>query len=468
MTLVFPADGAKRTPRRPVGDIAWRVNRLSAATLSLDDVHAQWNHHTMRARGYGADLELAGDALVIHAGKVAATIQASPTVTIPLTDIVHIEWKDAGILTNGHIHIIVADGADLSLYGPRPNAINPQSLVVHWRRRDRDAFTTLRRQLNALIPEQAWAPRSSKPIKSLAMTQRELPPKVERPPKIAQSASRTVDDEKRLRDMTAKARHGEVALRAFELWGGNRSVVEVVGESFHRAELAKLYKLKGRRSGEEFWTEATLVPEVGNIHDANAVRVDVEGQTVGHLAREDAVRYRPVLVRLVVGGQGAVVKARVWATRDDGTWRGRVTLRLGDPGSIIPINAHPGERAAELPEGRSIQVTGEENHLDVLGPLVADHKVALWCTLRALTVKTARSEKRVVEVHVDNQPVGTLTPATSADLLTVVDRAETIGRSIVAHGFLSGNSLTVTMILSIPRAAELTEDWISEHLSSTP
>ena len=99
--------------------------------------------------------------------------------------------------------------------------------------------------------------------------------------------------------------------------------------------------------------------------------------------------------------------------------------------------------------------------------VVAGRTTALWCTLHALTIKLPRSEKRVAEVRVDGQPVGTLTPATSAGLLAVVDRAEALGRTVTAHGFLSGNSLTVSMALSVARTADLTEEWISEHLKPT-
>lgn len=420
----------------------------------------------MRATGYGADLELTQDALVIHAGKMAATIQRATTISIPLADVVRVEWKDAGMLVNGHARVFVSDGVDLRSYGPQPNAINPQSLVVHWRRKDRAAFAALRAQVDALLAAQPTRrePTGHIPIGAGRSGADQMEPTSSK----ARGAAEAADQEKVLQDVVAKAKRGKLRMTAFELWDGSSASVEVVGEAYYRRELAALYKASGRRPGEEFRTEAVLVPEVGNAHDANAVRIDVEGHTVGFLAREDAVRYRPLLARLAVEGRGAVARARVWATNDDGTWRGRVTLDLGDPDSILPANAHPGEPAAELPEGRTIQVTGEQEHLDVLGPMVvAGRTKALWCTLHARTIKLPRSEKRVAEVRVDGQPVGTLTPATSAGLLTVVDRAEALGRTVIAHGFLSGNSLTVSLALSVARTADLTEDWISKHLEPT-
>ena len=37
--------------------------------------------------------------------------------------------------------------------------------------------------------------------------------------------------------------------------------------------------------------EAQLIPEPKNPHDKNAVRVEIAGQTVGYLSKENALRY---------------------------------------------------------------------------------------------------------------------------------------------------------------------------------
>ncbi|WP_298228780.1 hypothetical protein [Gryllotalpicola sp.] len=60
-----------------------------------------------------------------------------------------------------------------------------------------------------------------------------------------------------------------------------------------------------------------------------------------------------------------------------------------------------------------------------------------------------------------------LTPATSADILPVVDKAEEAGRIAVARGYLSGNSLNVDLSLSVARTVDLDEDWIRENLAAS-
>lgn len=69
---------------------------------------------------------------------------------------------------------------------------------------------------------------------------------------------------------------------------------EVVGESNYQAALKKLKgKVKDTRSLSPF--KAFLIPENSNKYDKLAVRVDINGMTVGYLSKEDAREYRKLL-----------------------------------------------------------------------------------------------------------------------------------------------------------------------------
>lgn len=106
----------------------------------------------MRANGYGADLELTDAAVVIHAGRTAARIQGTDTVTIPLGDVERVDYRPASALVNGSLRVVVrihpappGVEAQYAAYGADPgNHVNPQSLVVHWRKRDEAAFAAIR------------------------------------------------------------------------------------------------------------------------------------------------------------------------------------------------------------------------------------------------------------------------------------------------------------------------------------
>jgi hypothetical protein len=67
--------------------------------------------------------------------------------------------------------------------------------------------------------------------------------------------------------------------------------VEVVGESNYQAALERICGGRSRDGAEKYVT-ATLVPEDSNPYDENAVRVDIDGVTVGYLSRHAAKAYR--------------------------------------------------------------------------------------------------------------------------------------------------------------------------------
>jgi HIRAN domain len=67
--------------------------------------------------------------------------------------------------------------------------------------------------------------------------------------------------------------------------------IEVVGESHYQGTLENIC---GGRSedGANKIVEATIILESNNPHDNKAVRIDIDGQTVGYLPRESARVYR--------------------------------------------------------------------------------------------------------------------------------------------------------------------------------
>lgn len=69
------------------------------------------------------------------------------------------------------------------------------------------------------------------------------------------------------------------------------SHMEVVGESHWQENLERL--AGGRtEDGADLLVKVTLRPDPGNVHDANAVIVEVDELQVGFLSRESAKEYR--------------------------------------------------------------------------------------------------------------------------------------------------------------------------------
>jgi hypothetical protein len=126
------------------------------------------------------------------------------------------------------------------------------------------------------------------------------------------------------------------AMEPITLNGGRE--LEVVGESHYQGALERA---AGGRApgGVDFEVVATLVPEPKNPHDRNAIAIQVNGETVGYLARAVAVRYQPVVRRLADAGQVGQCNARIvggWdrGSRDRGSFG--IWLDLATPAKAMP------------------------------------------------------------------------------------------------------------------------------------
>jgi hypothetical protein len=73
-----------------------------------------------------------------------------------------------------------------------------------------------------------------------------------------------------------------------------RFSLPVVGEKRYQEAIEEIAGGK-TEDGAHCYSRATLALEDENRYDRNAVRVDIDGRTVGYLARDDAVQYRKEL-----------------------------------------------------------------------------------------------------------------------------------------------------------------------------
>ena len=98
------------------------------------------------------------------------------------------------------------------------------------------------------------------------------------------------------------------ALKPFLLEG--EELVQAVGESFYQPALLKQC---GARRGDavRFSCRARLVAQPDNPYDRNAVAVQVGGQLVGHLARQEAPHWQPLVRTLAAHGYVATCEAMI-------------------------------------------------------------------------------------------------------------------------------------------------------------
>jgi hypothetical protein len=109
--------------------------------------------------------------------------------------------------------------------------------------------------------------------------------------------------------------------------------LNVVGEASYQSNIERI--AGGRTSeGVRSHCEATLVPEDGNTHDPMAVRVDIQGKTVGYLSRPNAREYRAEIKRLGFPNGIFSCKALIVGGWERGTHdRGHFGVKLD-----VPVN----------------------------------------------------------------------------------------------------------------------------------
>ncbi|XVV01821.1 HIRAN domain-containing protein [Actinosynnema sp. CA-248983] len=236
---------------------------------------------------------------------------------------------------------------------------------------------------------------------------------------------------------------------------------EVVGESHYTEALSGL---AGKTRTGERETLAELRPEPHNSYDRNAVQVVVEGQVVGYLPREAAAEYHQPLKAI---GRPAACRARLWWSRERGDLMASVTLDLADVALLFPVNSvDTGVRHVVVPPGRTYQLAKENEHLDVLGPLVQQGHVPgralVVAGLRVVERVGPRSTSQVVEVLVDGRLIGELSKQTSTRLAPFLRPLQEAGVACYADVALTGNAFAVEARLHITPPEELPPDFVAQ------
>lgn len=159
-------------------------------------------------------------------------------------------------------------------------------------------------------------------------------------------------------------RRGAVPGEALKLLASGGSL-GVVGESHYRDAIEAVTggpKVEGVRS----ITWATLVAEHDNPYDAHAVGVFVDGRKVGHLAREDAGAFWPILERIQAAGRVAYCRADIyggWNTSPSDRGDYRVTLYASGPEGQADLLTRviDGKSKAEIAAARPALRPGKES-----------------------------------------------------------------------------------------------------------
>ena len=253
-------------------------------------------------------------------------------------------------------------------------------------------------------------------------------------------------------DSSTDARHDATSAQQWQmvrLAGDGR--VSVVGESHYQPALRAAAGGRTVARGDfesAIPVQAVLIPEPSNRYDDHAVRVEVNGNTVGYLPREAAEEYQPVLLNLVQQGQLGWCSARVM-DGDHGLYG--IWLHLASPDRVICANL--AEDLEIVAADRDVTVTGEENHQDVLRQVLGTNRaVSAFASFAPCSITKGKyAGEEGLEVRINGQRVGELTKAMSDRYGALVQALTDAGRRPGCEAVIRSSDRGCEVSLRMPK-----------------
>lgn len=234
--------------------------------------------------------------------------------------------------------------------------------------------------------------------------------------------------------------------------------VQVVGESRY---LKNISQILGGREGEKI-TIATIVSEPENKFDKNAIRIDVDGLTVGYIAKEETDIFRPLLAHATSLGCELQASARVWFNGDSSYQIGSVNLDMVEPALALPINSLPSSDEVRLwPEGKSLQLSGEEARLDGIQNLLAKAYHPGACSFFGELVVVNDGKKTLIRIDASGAEIGLMSAVSAKKFLPVIEAVQSKGRRIFVIAQVRGNAVAAEAQILLKSPEMLTTEEVS-------
>ncbi|WP_276651260.1 TM2 domain-containing protein [Corynebacterium vitaeruminis] len=210
-----------------------------------------------------------------------------------------------------------------------------------------------------------------------------------------------------------------------------------------------------------FSVELVLEPDNPMLGRNQAVSVRFNDQVLGYLPESTAAAYWPELARIAATALRPVTTARlVPGTNTYGeSPDANVSLALGRPGTVVPVNAPPFESWALLPWGEGIpllKIPGEEHGMSAYLPQTGEALV-----LFTLHQAFSPEGEPVIQVRLNGGPVGTVPQTSSAGLLSAVEQMQNMGLSLVVRGLVGGTRQSPQAVIYGATADQLDVDFLS-------
>ncbi|WP_375481524.1 hypothetical protein [uncultured Mycobacterium sp.] len=253
--------------------------------------------------------------------------------------------------------------------------------------------------------------------------------------------------------------------RPYQLWTQARSWCdyEIDVEKGYKPAIRSLFPNDWGGEGQEITPTVELIPEPDSPRGMSAISVRTRGRTIGYLKDEDAPAWAGVIRRIVASGFIPTTSSRIWAYEYDG-WDGiefnaDVRIALGKPNEALPVNEPPAVPYTMLPRSSIVQVTKEDEHTAALLKFVPEGGYGvLFVTLHECP--SQGRAKPHVEVRIDDERVGQLTPQMSQRFLPLVEHLEDRGLVTACWGDITGSPVAAEVRIDAVKANEATPELL--------
>jgi hypothetical protein len=252
------------------------------------------------------------------------------------------------------------------------------------------------------------------------------------------------------------------AERYYRLWSSGNWFDHIIEpEEAYKPTVRALYPTDWSGEGTEVLTDIELVPQADGPQGAGSIATRLAGQTIGFLNQEDASAWAGVVRRVIASGFVPVTRGRIYAREyeafDGPEFWANIQVALGEPGEALPMNEPPAVPHVLLPKSSVLQVTKEDQHVDsLLKILPTGGRGVFYATLHEMS--PVGRGKPTVEVRINDECVGQLTPQTSQRFLPLIAHLQSRGLLAACWSDVTGSTLAAEVRVNAVKANEASAD----------
>jgi hypothetical protein len=260
----------------------------------------------------------------------------------------------------------------------------------------------------------------------------------------------------------------------YRLWTAETSwcSYQVPIEDEFKPAIRSLFDPDSAADGQLPPTDVALIPEPFGQRGEWAISVRHSGHTIGYVAEADSPAWAGVVRRVISSGCIPTTAARISSHEYDGlggsTLYANIFIALGEPDQALPVNNPPTAAYTLLPMSSTVQVTKEEQYYDALLKFVPQvGRGALFVTLHERPTKSPKS-KPLVEVRIDDDCVGQLTPQMSLRYIPMIRRLADRKLLTASRGDIIGSAVAAEVRINGIKANEVDNDFLNYGIALMP